>query len=124
MTDVTGSWIGSYWQNGIATRFEATFVQGGNVISGRILDDGPNGEAEVHGDAIGRHVDFVKRYFSYPENIHYTGTLSDEGNFMSGTWNIGSRHSGPWEAYRGENPLMNELQKRLSRNVTLTGPRM
>lgn len=113
MANITGSWLGTYWQNGKPTRFEATFVQSRNVFDGRILDDGPPGEADVSGDVIGRHIDFAKRYFSMPETIHYTGTLSEDENFLSGQWNIGTHQSGTWEAHRSDNTLSNELQKRL-----------
>ena len=118
MANVTGSWLGTYWQNGTPTRFEATFVQSRNVLSGRILDDEPPGEAAVSGDVIGRHIDFVKRYFSMPGSIHYTGTLSDDENFLSGHWNIGSQQFGTWEAHRSDNSLSNDLQQRLQSFVT------
>ena len=123
MANITGSWLGTYWQNGKPTRFEATFAQSNNVFSGRILDDGPQGEAQVSGDVIGRHIDFGKRYFSIPGTIHYTGTLSEDENFLSGQWNIGSQHSGPWEAHRSDNNLANELQKRLQQNIPVGGNR-
>lgn len=113
MANVTGSWLGTYWQKGVPTRFEATLVQSRNVLSGRISDDGPPGEAEVSGDVIGRHVDFVKRYFSISGTIHYTGTLSDDENFISGQWNIGSRQAGTWEAHRSDNDLSKSLRQRI-----------
>ncbi|MEB3231138.1 MAG: hypothetical protein VKJ64_09020 [Leptolyngbyaceae bacterium] len=121
MTDITGSWLGSYWQNGSATRFEATFVQANNAVSGRIADDGPQGEADISGDIIGRHIEFIKQYLCHPERIRYTGTISEDGNFMSGKWTIGPRHSGTWEAYRGEDEFTISLQKRLAKQTTLTG---
>ena len=121
MANITGSWLGTYWQNGNPTRFEATFAQSNNVFSGRIADDGPQGEAQVSGDVIGRHVDFVKRYFSAPGTIHYTGTLSEDENFLSGQWNIGSQQLGTWEAHRSDNNLANELQKRLQKSTPLVG---
>ncbi|MGA1355681.1 MAG: hypothetical protein ACO35Q_03260 [Prochlorothrix sp.] len=51
MADLSGSWLGTYWQLGNPTRFEATLVQGGNSLTGNILDDGPLGEAQLTGDA-------------------------------------------------------------------------
>lgn len=121
MANVTGSWLGTYWQEGKPTRFEATFVQSRNVFSGRILDDGPPGEAQVSGDVIGRHIDFVKRYFSIPDTIHYVGTLSEDENFLSGQWNIGTQQSGPWEAHRSDSSLTSDLQKRLQKNTPSMG---
>ncbi len=29
MADVSGAWLGTYWQQGNPTRFEATLIQGG-----------------------------------------------------------------------------------------------
>lgn len=121
MANVTGSWLGTYWQDGKSTRFEATFVQSRNVFSGRILDDGPPGEAQVSGDVIGRHIDFVKHYFSIPGTIHYIGTLSEDENFLSGQWNIGNQQSGTWEAHRSDSSLASDLQKRLQKGTPTLG---
>lgn len=62
MADVSGSWLGTYWQNGNPTRFEVTFVQAGSTISGSILDDNPLGEAQAAGEVIGRTIQFAKQY--------------------------------------------------------------
>ncbi|MHC5721987.1 MAG: hypothetical protein ACYTX0_60710, partial [Nostoc sp.] len=62
MADLSGNWLGTYWQDDIPTRFEATFVQSGNTFSGSILDDNYLGEAQVNGEVIGRTVSFTKRY--------------------------------------------------------------
>ncbi|WP_088890476.1 hypothetical protein [Leptolyngbya ohadii] len=118
MNDITGAWLGTYWQNGKPTRFEATFVQGGNTLSGSILDDGMLGEAQLTGDLVGRRIQFTKQYISSPNTpIQYTGTLSEDGNSMSGKWTIDKRHSGSWEAHRNDNDLMAELKARLAKQV-------
>jgi hypothetical protein len=39
MADLSGNWLGTYWQDEIPSRFEATFVQSGNTFNGSILDD-------------------------------------------------------------------------------------
>jgi hypothetical protein len=44
------------------TRFEMSIAQGGNVLSGNILDDDSQREATMTGEAIGRNVQFSKRY--------------------------------------------------------------
>lgn len=64
MADVNGLWLGTYWQEGIPTRFEATLVQGGNTLSGRVLDDNYLGEAQIEGEVVGRTIHFTKRYLT------------------------------------------------------------
>lgn len=121
MNDITGTWLGTYWQNGDPTRFEATFVQGGNTLSGRILDDSMLGEAQVTGELVGRSIQFTKQYLtSSAQPIRYSGTLSEDGNSMSGKWTIDKRHSGSWEAHRNDNDLMASLQARLAQRVPVS----
>ncbi len=119
MSDLSGSWLGTYWQNGAPTRFEASLVQSGNHVSGRIQDDSYLGEAQMEGESIGRSIRFTKRYLDYPSGpIFYVGTVTSDGNFMQGEWSIPSdrseKYRGAWEAHRGEDPLMAELNSRLS----------
>jgi hypothetical protein len=122
MTDLSGMWLGTYWQRGNPTRFEVTLVQGGNAISGRVLDDGTLGEANLSGTITGRHISFVKHYLaSSPSPIHYTGTVAEDGNYISGEWRIGRSDSGPWEAHRSEDDLTQQLQSMLSRETSLVG---
>ncbi|HEY9696406.1 MAG TPA: hypothetical protein V6D10_04035 [Trichocoleus sp.] len=118
MNDITGTWLGTYWQQGTPTRFEVTFVQGGNCLSGQVLDDGDLGEAQVNGEIIGRSIQFTKQYLTGNNPpINYTGTLSEDGNLMQGKWAIGKRHSGSWEAHRSNNDLMASLNNRLAQQV-------
>ncbi len=118
MAELTGPWLGSYWQANDSTRFEATFVQARNSLSGRIVDDGPLGEAQVQGQVTGRNVSFTKKYFDHPRHtIQYTGTVSEDGNHINGQWRINSKHSGPWEAHRSDNDLSLELKTILAKNV-------
>lgn len=113
--NISGTWLGTYWQKETPTRFESTFTQGGNILSGSILDDGYLGEAQVTGEVIGRSVWFTKRYLiSSPAPIDYSGTLSEDANFISGTWKIGKAFSGTWEAHRSQNDLMADLKNRLA----------
>ncbi|MBD0390443.1 MAG: hypothetical protein ICV54_29085 [Nostoc sp. C3-bin3] len=51
MADINGNWLGTYWQDEMPNRFEAAFVQSGNILSGSILDDNYLGEAQVSGRA-------------------------------------------------------------------------
>lgn len=118
MAELTGPWLGSYWQAKDPTRFEATFVQARNSLSGRVIDDGPLGEAQVQGQVTGRHVSFTKKYFNNPSyTIQYTGTVSEDGNHITGQWRLNSKHSGAWEAHRSDNDLSKELRAVLSKNV-------
>lgn len=121
MTDLSGTWLGTYWQEGLPTRFEATFVQSGNTLTGNILDDGFLGEAQVGGEVIGRSIQFTKRYLATLQApiIIYTGTLSDNEDFMQGQWQISGFDSGSWEAHRGGADLMESLQTRLEKQELL-----
>lgn len=115
MGDVNGAWLGTYWQNDMPTRFEATFVQGGNILSGRILDDSDLGEAQISGDVTGRHIRFTKRYFMGAHApIHYSGNLSEDGNHMQGQWQIERYGRGLWEAHCNDDDLMQSLANRQS----------
>lgn len=117
MADISGTWLGTYWQDGLPTRFEATLVQAGNTLSGAILDDGDLGEAQVAGEVSGRSLQFTKRYLtSSPTPVQYTGTLAEDANSMQGHWAIG-RLRGRWEAHRSNTDLMAELKNRLAEPV-------
>ncbi len=122
MADISGSWLGTYWQDEAQTRFEATFVQGGNALSGVILDDSHLGEANVGGEIIGRSIQFTKRYVVGSQlSIRYTGTLSEDENSIHGDWSITSTRrgslQGKWEAHRSDNDLMADLKNRLSQQI-------
>lgn len=121
MADLSGTWLGTYWQEGIPTRFEATLIQSGNTLSGRILDDNYLGEAQVNGEVIGRSISFTKQYLTTsPTPIRYTGTLSEAEDFMQGEWKISRSGSGPWEAKRSGDDLMADLQSALKRRIPAT----
>jgi len=120
MADLSGTWLGTYWQMGFPTRFEATLIQSGNSLSGSILDDGDLGEAMASGEVIGRNVQFTKHYLNQPQyTISYTGTLSENEDFMQGQWHIGWLESGRWEARRSGENLMIELQTRQEQLVSI-----
>ena len=106
MADLSGMWLGTYWQRDTPTRFEATLVHGGNQLSGSILDDGYLGEAQISGTVSGRQVRFVKRYVtSNQTTIDYTGTISEDGDHIAGQWSIAGFDTGPWEAHRSDDEL-------------------
>ena len=121
MADLSGSWLGTFWQHATPTRFEATLLHGGNSLSGHILDDGPGGEATLKGAVVGRRVSFIKRYIiSDLAAIHYTGTLSEDGNFIQGEWQIGKRLQGNWEATRTGDNLTLVLKGQQAKQQLLT----
>jgi hypothetical protein len=109
MADLSGTWLGTYWQRSQPTRFEATIIQAGNTLSGNILDDNYLGEARFSGTVVGRQVKFTKHYLvSSPDPVIYSGTISEDENYIQGQWNIGWLFSGQWEARRsGENLVIN-----------------
>jgi hypothetical protein len=128
MANLTGTWLGTYWQEDIPTRFEMVIVQGGNVLSGNILDDDSQREATITGEAIGRNVQFSKRYVGISQvNILYQGLLSEDENLMQGEWILQMSSptygemtdSGRWEATRSENDLANELTQYLAKKKEL-----
>jgi hypothetical protein len=128
MANLTGTWLGTYWQDDMPTRFEMTIAQGGNALSGNILDDGNLGEATITGEAIGRNIQFSKRYISISQgNILYQGLLSENENLMQGEWTLQMyspaygemMDSGRWEATRSENDLSNELTQYLAKKKDL-----
>ncbi|WP_346289196.1 hypothetical protein [Sphaerothrix gracilis] len=118
MANLSGTWLGTYWQGGVPTRFEATLIQGGNSLSGRILDDSPLGEAQVSGEVVGRSVSFAKRYLTRKAApIQYVGNIAADGNAMQGQWTIRGFDTGPWEAHRSDDELTRDLQNHLEQKV-------
>lgn len=122
MADLSGTWLGTYWQQGIPTRFEVTLIQSGNTLTGRILDDSYLGEAKLTGEVIGRRISFTKSYFTTSADlINYIGTLSEKEDFMQGQWNIARWDSGHWEARRSGEDLMADLATVRAKQLSLTG---
>lgn len=108
--NLSGIWLGTYWQNGNPSRFEMSLVHGANALSGNILDDNHLGEAALAGQAIGRKINFTKTYLTGTrEIVFYMGTLSEDGNFMDGQWQIDLFNHGNWEAHRSDENLTLDL---------------
>ena len=105
---IQGSWNGWYGYSGkrLPTQFDIEFVfHDPSNFTGRILDNGPMGEAMAPGGQMGQNVAFTKTYVDplmkgTSGKVFYSGWVSDDGNYMSGTWKLGSYLTGPWEAYR------------------------
>lgn len=112
MADLSGTWLGTYWQSGVPTRFEATLLQSSNTLTGNILDDSYLGEATLIGEVVGRRIQFTKRYLTTSSTlINYSGTVNEDEDFMQGVWSIRDSDSGEWEARRSGDNLMLELQR-------------
>jgi hypothetical protein len=112
VTDLSGTWLGSYWQNGKQVRFEFALIHSGNTISGNILDD-----CHCQTDTI-----FQAICFCTATPIDYTGTLSDDGDSMQGDWSFSDKvlgfspvAFGPWEAHRNSDNLELEWKNITSR---------
>ena len=116
MTTIIGGWRGYYCYEGIlasnpACGFSAEFrtEMAEYAFSGSITDDIPVGPAVLKGTQTGMEIEFVKSYVSRGclglarPSIRYTGTISEDGNNITGTWALrswmGSTH-GTWSAVR------------------------
>ncbi|MEH2039222.1 MAG: hypothetical protein V7K26_23385 [Nostoc sp.] len=85
------------------------------------MDDNYLGEAQVNGEVIRRTVSFTKRYLiTSPVPVRYTGIVSENEDYIQGKWNIGLQYSGVWEARRGGENLIVDLQTRLEQQTPLT----
>ena len=121
MANLSGTWLGTYWQQANPTRFEATFIQGGNTLSGNILDGNYLGEATLSGKVIGHKINFAKQYLIGSQYIiNYVGTISEDENFIQGQWLINRFNSGIWEAHRSNENLMLDLKNIVSEDLPLS----
>ena len=121
MANLSGTWLGTYWQQTNPTRFEATFIQGGNTLSGNILDGNYLGEATLSGKVIGHKINFAKQYLIGSQYIiNYVGTISEDENFIQGQWLINRFNSGIWEAHRSNENLILDLKNIVSEDLPLS----
>lgn len=110
--DLSGKWDGVYAyppvaEAGPVTPFLAEIADSGGRISGTIIE--PNefrpetAHATLEGARSGNRVDFLKIYHGageeYDEPVAYAGSLSDDGNVITGRW-IMAEWSGPFEMVR------------------------
>jgi len=125
MNNLSGSWLGTYWQEGTPTRFEIALIQSGNTLNGRILDDNFLGEAFLTGEAIGAKINFLKRYLTQSRHVVVcNGTIGEDRNYMHGKWQINFSQMGRWEAHRqGDNLTFDlEIYRQLQRQRQLATP--
>jgi hypothetical protein len=121
VANLTGVWLGTYWQGDSPTRFEVTFLQSGNTLTGNILDDGNLGEANLSGQVIGTNVSFTKTYLNQPfYHIRYVGILSADSDTIDGDWTIQTLYiqdSGKWTAHRTQEDLSQEFSSLLTKKA-------
>jgi hypothetical protein len=98
---VAGEWFGNYYYagSGHAFGFEAVFIESNGSVEGNILDHGRLGEAQVVGTYAAPALNFTKIYRA-TSPVTYSGTMSDDGNMLIGTWRIDKASSGTWAAWR------------------------
>jgi hypothetical protein len=98
---ISGEWLGIYYYSGTSqpNGFQAVFIESSGAVEGNILDDGRLGEAQVTGTYAAPSVRFTKIYRA-TDPVKYIGTLSDDGNSISGTWQINAACFGTWSAWR------------------------
>lgn len=120
MTNISGMWLGTYWQRGIPTRFEFSLIQANSILSGRILDQNRLGEATIVGEIIGKSIRFRKTYLmGTRHSIDYIGTIGDNFQSMNGKWQEDSFNQGNWEAHRQEDNLAIDLSQFRSQLVNI-----
>lgn len=98
---IAGEWLGNYYysNSGQSFGFEAVFIETNGDVQGNILDDGHLGEARITGTYSCPQLNFTKIY-RHTEPVKYEGTLSDDGNCLTGKWHINEACHGSWTAYR------------------------
>jgi hypothetical protein len=98
--NLTGDWSGEFGyprHSGPTTPFLATLRDDGGRLTGTIIEpDILSGAASVtatlEGLRHGSSVDFTKTYsappFGYENPVDYVGSLSDDGNTVTGVWSL------------------------------------
>lgn len=106
--DVTGTWSGDWWRSdgGEEGTLAAALTQSGSSLSGNMTftsttfsyskDTTVSGSVEgneiVFGMAIGGNDSIV--------TIDFEGTISEDGNQMSGTYSMSTGYTGTWSVTR------------------------
>ncbi|KEO89024.1 hypothetical protein EH31_13335 [Erythrobacter longus] len=120
--DLTGTWDGTFSykevRGGPKTPFLATINETSGLFSGTVTEPHRIGsrtmQAIIHGSRQGHRVSFSKDYeavdHSYQSTVQYRGTMSGDGQVISGVWNIGS-WSGVFEMTRSQGAVEAVEQK-------------
>jgi hypothetical protein len=106
--DITGTWSGDWWRSdgGEEGTLIATLVQSGSSLTGDMTFTSTTFEysqdTTVSGTVEGSEVVFGMAISSNGEEItiDYEGTISENGNQMSGTYYISTGWTGTWSVTR------------------------
>ncbi len=143
MHNIAGEWRGHYQyrrhpDSGCA--FSAFFSENAGTLTGTIVDDSFPGKASLTGSFSFPAIQFTKFYAkqgSQIENIkkqgnttvytiakfgnpvEYTGSMTEDGKSMSGTWSITSESgvstTGTWVAHKFEEEAKEKTKEKASR---------
>jgi hypothetical protein len=126
--DLSGAWKGffNYPRALPATPFDAELREHLGTIAGETFELGTTARnrgqplhAMIEGQRQGREVLFVKRYDEFRRAatpVHYSGTLSSDGNEISGTWTIPGNWSGTFLMIRAR-PKAAAAERRIAETV-------
>ena len=106
--DVTGTWSGNWWRSDGKEEgtLIATLTQSGSSLSGDMTIISTtfsySKDTTVLGTVEGSEVVFGMAMSSNGETvtIDYEGTISEDGNQMSGTYSMSTGYTGTWDATR------------------------
>lgn len=111
--DIAGFWTGKYAYDeviGLVVEFHAGLSQTGSILSGNTTERNTFGGqdehiliAELFGKVSLQSIRFMKRYTNVAqgqEKIIYSGSISNDGNAISGSWVMMSMWSGTFTMSR------------------------
>lgn len=112
MKALTGRWDGVFSypevpEAGPITPFVAELAERSGVVEGKVIEPHEFQDSTAHatmlGQRIGRSIHFAKSYHGageeYRETVLYYGSLSDDGDTITGEWQI-EHWRGPFEMTR------------------------
>jgi hypothetical protein len=110
--DITGTWSGDWWRSDGKEEgtLIATVTPSGNTVTGymTVTSTGTSTtspysyDATISGTVVGSEVVFGMAISSNGATvtIDYEGTISEDGNQMSGTYHISTGYTGTWSVTR------------------------
>jgi len=124
--DLTGRWTGIYFypvddrynanDNLPATPFTADLTEAAGQITGATLETAVGGGIgrQIAGVVEGLHAGDELTFTKYPDNsdhvIRYTGSVSADGDSISGVWSIPDSWSGAFRMQRKPAPVTASLE--------------
>ena len=93
--NLSGSWLGTYWQLSRPTAFEMQLLEADGQLFGRIRDLSKLlPEATLSGQHGFGNVSFQKRYIKiFGHVVHYRGAVSADANLIEGEWSFSASMS-------------------------------